>query len=152
MEVPASVMEEALNKAIEVLIQKHKELGMVATGKWIEALEAMPNGNTGIIKGLSYTEQLVQGRAPGKRPPIGPLQEWAKAKFGMDDKTARGVAFAVSHKIAQEGTTWYQKGGSDLLEVLEDPEVIKTFYDTIGSYLTITITAELTRTLKTVEA
>lgn len=151
LEIPATVMENALAKAISALITKYEQLGMKATGKWADGLEAVADGNTGIIKGYHYTEQLVQGREPGKNPPIKPLEQWVTAKFGLTGKQATSMAFAVSNKIAKDGTTWYQKGGSDLLEILEDPEVINTFYTEIGRHLTIEITEELTRTLKTVE-
>lgn len=151
-EVPEEVILKALNKAIDVLIRKYDELGMRATGDWAQGLEARPGHNGGEIWGLPYTEQLVQGRAPGNRPPIAPLERWVQAKFGMSGRQATSMAFAVANKIAKEGTTWHQQGGSDLLEVLDDQEVVDTFYSAIGSYLTIQVTEELTRTLKELAA
>ncbi len=151
-EVPESVIIDALNKAIDVLIQKYDELGMRATGDWVNGLEGRTRTNGGEIWGLPYTEQLVQGRAPGKRPPIAPLERWASAKFGVSGRQATSMAFAVANKIAQEGTTWYQPGGSDLLEVLEDQRVVDTFYNAIGSYLTVQVADELTRSLKELSA
>src|SRR5699024_9891814 len=69
--------------------------------------------------GMGYTEQLVYGRKPGNMPPVEPLIRWAKAKFGVGDREATSIAWGTAHKIAQEGTTWYQQGGTDLLEFLE---------------------------------
>lgn len=55
--------------------------------------------------GIFYIEFLDTGRAPGKFPPIEPLKKWAKSKFGVDDKEATSIAFAVAHKIKKLGTT-----------------------------------------------
>lgn len=150
--IPESVIIDALNKANDALIQKYDELGMRATGEWAEGLEARTHTNGGEIWGMPYTEQLVFGREPGKRPPIAPLEKWVSAKFGMSGRQATSMAFAVANKIAKEGTTWYQQGGSDLLEVLDDPSVVDTFYHEIGSYLTVQVTDELTRSLKELAA
>jgi hypothetical protein len=54
--------------------------------------------------GIFYLEFLDTGRAPGKLPPIEPLKDWAKTKFGADDKEATSIAFAVAHKIKEIGT------------------------------------------------
>lgn len=151
-DIPSNVIQDALNKAIDVLIEKHRELGMEATGQWIESLEGKTGHNSGVIRGAKYTEQLVFGREPGKRPPISPLENWVKAKFGLSGREATSAAFAVANKIASEGTTWYQQGGSDLLEVLEDPEVVGTFFSEIGAYLVVEVTAELTRDLQLLSA
>lgn len=151
-DIPDAIVRDALNKAIDVLIQKHRALGMEATGDWIDSLDAVVGVNAGEIWGADYTEQLVFGREPGRRPPIAPLERWASAKFGVSGKEARSMAFAVATKIAKEGTSWYEKGGSDLLEVLDDPEVVNTFYSEIGTYLQVVVTEELTRELQTLEA
>ncbi len=54
--------------------------------------------------GIFYIEFLDTGRGPGKFPPIEPLKDWAKSKFGVDDKEATSIAFAVAHKIKKLGT------------------------------------------------
>lgn len=147
IEIPESVMLGALNKAIDALIEKHKELGMEATGEWIRSLEPVAETNKGKILGAPYTEQLVFGREPGKRPPIAPLEQWVQAKFGISGSQARSAAFAIATNIGKEGTTWYKQGGSDLLEILDDYRVLDTFYAEIGQYLTAQITEELRRDL-----
>lgn len=147
IKIPESVMLDALNKAIDALIEKHKELGMEATGEWIRSLEPVADDNKGIILGAPYTEQLVLGREPGRRPPVAPLEEWVKAKFGITGSQAKSAAFAIATKIGNEGTTWYKQGGSDLLEILEDAKVVDNFYAEIGSYLTAVIADNLRRDL-----
>lgn len=37
-------------------------------------------------------------------PPVDKIKEWVKVKFGLDDKEARDVAWAVAKKIFEEGT------------------------------------------------
>jgi len=54
--------------------------------------------------GIFYLEFLDTGRGTGKMPPISPIKDWAKNKFGVDDKEALSIAFAVAHKIAVLGT------------------------------------------------
>ena len=114
-------MQEVIDK---FLIPKFNELGMNATGQWLESLETEARQNVGVIRGQDYSEFLARGRRPGNRPPIAPIESWVNAKLGIGGNQARGVAFAVANKIANEGTTWYQQGGTDLLEVLESQAVI----------------------------
>lgn len=54
--------------------------------------------------GIFYLEFLDTGRGPGKFPPISPLIDWAKVKFGANEEEAKQIAFAVSHKIKKLGT------------------------------------------------
>jgi len=145
MFISDSKIEEILNDVIRLyLIPKHKELGMEATGEWIKSLEA--KGNT--IRGRKYTEQLVYGRNAGTAPPIKPLEKWINAKFGISGKEATSFAFALSKKIEKEGTSWKKKGGSDLLEVLEKPEVINYINNRIASYLQAEVSLQITRELQ----
>ena len=115
------IMQEVIEK---FLVPKFNELGMDATGLWLQSLETEARQNVGVIRGQDYTEFLARGRRPGNRPPIAPIERWVNAKLGIGGQQARGVAFAVANKIANEGTTWYQQGGTDLLEVLESQECI----------------------------
>lgn len=147
MLIPDAKFEEILNDVIRLyLIPKHKELGMEATGEWIKSLESKGN----VIRGRKYTEQLVYGRNAGKAPPIAPIEKWVNAKFGISGKQATSFAFAISKKIAKEGTTWKAKGGSDLLEVLETKEVKDFIQKAIGKYYTTELTLQIQRQLQTI--
>lgn len=145
--VPDSVIIEALEKAIQALIERYDELGMRASGQWADELEADVVAGRGVIMGMPYTEQLVQGRAPGRMPPVDPIQKWVEAKLNVGADRSRGIAFAVARKIGQEGTTWYKQGGSDLVEVLQDPKVLEVFYEIVGDHLRVQITDILRRDL-----
>jgi hypothetical protein len=145
MLIPDAKFEEILTEVInQFLIPKHKALGMETTGEWINSLETKGN----VIRGRKYTEQLVYGRKPGNAPPITPLENWVKAKFGINGKEATSFAFAISKKIAKEGTTWYQRGGSDLLEVLETSEVLNYINSKIARYFQAEITLQIQRQLR----
>jgi hypothetical protein len=145
MQIPDAKFEEILNEVIRLfLIPKHKELGMEATGEWINSLESKGN----VIRGRKYTEQLVYGREAGKAPPIAPLENWVNAKFGITGKQATSFAFAISKKIAKEGTSWHQKGGSDLLEVLETRQVLEFINSKLSRYFQTEISLQIIRNLQ----
>lgn len=139
--------EEILNRVIELFIlPRFEELGMRATGEWEQNLSSEATGlNIGAIKGRQYTEQLVQGLPPGKKVPIGPLIKWAMAKFNLSEKDATPVAFAVREKIFQKGTTWHEEGGSNLMEILEEPRTLQYIQEEIGGKFQLMLEKELIR-------
>lgn len=122
---------------------KFISLGMNATGSWLNALEARAVNGNGEIWGMDYTYWLVNGRRPGTAPPVNALIPWVNAKFGVGGNEARGIAFAVAAKIKKEGTDYYPEG-TDLLEVLNSPEVINYIYSKLREGLTV----EVNRILK----
>lgn len=141
-----------LLEIVDELKAKHIELGMKATGKWLDSLEIIVTGSgnlfKGVILGQHYTEQLTKGRAGGKRPPIAPIEEWVKAKFGLSGKQALGVAFAVATKIGKEGTTWFKNGGSDLLDAVLTRERVRRLQEEIGLEIAHKIADNLKRQLQ----
>ena len=145
--IPDAIFEDVLDEVIKLyLIPKHKQLGMEATGEWIKSLESKGNK----IRGRKYTEQLVYGRSAGKAPPISPIEKWVNAKFGISGKEATSFAFAISKKIAKEGTSWKKKGGSDLLEVLEAKEVKDFINKRLGKYILTETELEFQRQLQAI--
>ncbi len=136
------IMQEVVDK---FLIPKFDSYGMEATGEWRKNLEVKSGQNVGYINGRQYSEQLALGRKPGKRPPIAPIEKWVNAKLGIHGKQATGVAFAIATKIAKEGTTWYQRGGTDLIKVLESDEVVNYINSQIGNYLTVQVESEINK-------
>lgn len=149
MRVPDKLIREALEEVVQrFLIPHFKSKEMNATGNWINSLEVEVSENKGVIKGAKYTEQLVFGRKPGKIPPAKALEQWAMIKLGVSQDKARSVAFAIAKKIAKEGTELHKQGGSDLLEVLEKPEVTHFLNQKIGTWCKLYIKEELQRTAK----
>jgi hypothetical protein len=135
------VMDEVVER---FLIPRFHELGMPATGDWEKAVSGEAEPNRGIITGLDYTDQLVHGQAP-TTVPLTDLKRWAKAKFRINDRAAQTIAVRVQKKIQREGTSWYEKGGSDLLEVLEEPQVLNFITSSLGQVATIKISDHLIR-------
>ena len=114
-------IETILRGVIDLfLIPRFEELGMNASGEWRDNLEVRGSS----IWGRSYTEQLVYGRRPGTFAPIAPLIKWVEVKLGLTGREAIGVAYAINHKIKNEGTNYYQQGGTTLLEVLNEPKTL----------------------------
>lgn len=148
--VPEQLIIQTMNEIIELfLLPKFLELGMNATGEWRENVKGLAEPMKGIISGREYTEQLVYGRKPGKRPPIQPLERWVNAKLRIQGSQAKGIAFAIANKIAKEGTDYYPNG-TDLLEVLNQPEVINYVNSKIGNYLSAQVQLEIVREAKAI--
>lgn len=137
--------QDILDRVIDrFLIPKFRELGMSATGNWEEKVEA--RGNT--IWGQEYTIWLVNGRKPGKFAPIQPLITWVEAKLGLYGQEAVSVAYAINHKIQREGTEYYKRGGTDLLEVLYSEEVIRFISEEAQQIYITQVQLDIQRTLK----
>lgn len=147
--MPITISDEKIQQVMQgvidtYLIPRFIALGMNATGKWIQSLEAVGLDGKGYIRGQHYTFQLVNGRAGGTRPPIAPLQQWVQAKFGIGGSEGLGIAFAVAKKIEREGTDYYPEG-TDLLEVLNSPEVKQYIYSEMGAYVNGQLKTEINR-------
>lgn len=136
------ILTEVVNR---FLIPKFRELGMNATGEWLDSLEVTTGDNSGTIRGRDYSQYLAKGRRPGRKPPIAPLEKWVNAKFGISGAQAKSMAFAITAKIAKEGTTWHQKGGSDLIEVLESMEVQEYITTEMRGILQVELSERLIR-------
>lgn len=147
-----SAIQELLEELAEELKDKHKELGMEASGDWIDSVEVQANTFSGSILANDYTVQLVQGRRPGNMPPVDPIERWVQAKLGLSGKEANSAAWGIANKIQKSGTTWYEDGGSDLVDgVITDRRVEKLFED-LGATLAIIIADNLTREFQKVFA
>jgi len=128
------------------LIPKFMSLGMDATHKWLNSLEARANNGNGEIWGMDYTYWLVNGRKGGTAPPISALLPWVTAKFGIGGNEAKSIAFAVATKIKNEGTSYYPEG-TDLLEVLNSPECKTYVIEQIGTFYSLEISKILKKQL-----
>lgn len=133
IQVDDDIIKAAMQGVIdEFLIPKFISLGMNASGKWIESLQADAIGGVGYIRGLDYTWYLANGRSNlGDAPPVQPLISWVGNKFGLYGEDAKRAAFAIRHKIKEKGTDYYPQG-TDLLEVLDSIEVQQYLYTKIG--------------------
>lgn len=124
-----SVLKDEFEKVKRDVIAKHIALGMEASGNWIEQLEVVTEGENKVsLFGEGYTEQLVNGREPSTLPPVDAIEQWISDK-GLNvpiDMTQRQLAWAISVNIKNNGTKYYQEGGTDLLdEVLTEKRILE---------------------------
>lgn len=138
----------------EFLIPKFKELNMNASGKWIESLETERRGpNEGVIRGIDYSYYLAKGRGANRDQSPEGLRKWAVwagntfIKDWVRNKGLTADPIAVAMSIAKKGTTWKRRGGSDLLEVLESPEVQRYVAERFRMIVTPRVAAELRRNI-----
>lgn len=142
-----NILRQTIQEVIDTfLIPRFIALGMNASGKWISSLEARAENGRGEIWGMDYTYYLVNGRAPGNRPPIAPLITWVGHKFNLFGQEAISAAYAIATKIEREGTEYYPSG-TDLLEVLQAPEVSQYIYSRVAIQVNGQIEAEIKRNL-----
>lgn len=150
MTIPNHEIERVIREVIDrFLIPRHEELGMKASGNWIESLEAVARDNVGIIRGLDYTEFLVRGRRPGGFPPRAVIEKWIADKGIVPSGiSTSALAFLISRKIATEGTDYYKQGGTTLLEILEEPQVIDFIQKEIADILVLEVQTRFKRILQ----
>lgn len=150
--VPREVLLKATNLAIEYLIKRYDELGMRASGNWAQQLEAEVRDTTAVIMGTPYTVQLVNGREPGRMPPVDAIYQWMLDKRTFTGEKSMSRAWAIAKTIQKEGTSWYKRGGSSLLEILDEPEIQNIFIEEFRIYLVTTIREIFSREIKTLKS
>lgn len=147
MRLPDDIIISTMQGVIDLyLIPKFNELGMNATGNWIESLDARAVDGNGEIWGMDYTYWLQNGRSPGAMPPVSALIPWVSAKLGKGGREGVSIAWAVAKKIQREGTDYYPEG-TDLLDVLSSKEVIDYVYGQFGEAFMVEINKLLIKQL-----
>lgn len=141
------IFDEEFNLIKQDLIKKHIQLGMKASGNWINSLTVFTDKDTGRISGEKYTEQLIFGRRPGKFPPINAIKKWIIDK-GIIRRikgkiTISSLAFLIARKIARSGTRYFQQGGTDLISSVITQRRIQNIINKVGAELTIVFVLSL---------
>lgn len=88
------------------LIAKYDELGLRASGKYADELEADVLPNKLIMFGANHSGFMELGRNSGKFPPIRVIEEWIETKRGLPAvfrEKKKQFAFLIARKIAREG-------------------------------------------------
>lgn len=85
---------------------------------WVNQVNVFVSDNVIKIDAPGYTKYLLNGRGPGKRPPMDPIVSWLKRK-GLAEK----LYWAVSTKIMKEGTKgtgreWYNEAMKEITELV----------------------------------
>ena len=150
----AEILKTEFDKLRQELITKHEQLGMKASGQWVETVENRSQRLSGQLWGQHYTEQLVNGRKPGKFPPIKAIEEWILDKnIPITGKIKiSSLAFLIARKIAKEGTKYYQQGGTDLVETVITPERIQSIIDKVSEFHINNFVSEVTGVFKQMAA
>lgn len=143
------ILEEVVDN---FLLPRFNELKMEASGEWRQSIEVVYDGaDRGRIRGRFYSYWLAHGRAGNRDQSPEALRRWAVwagKSFIADWVRDKGIAadpIAVAYSIAQRGTTWKKRGGSNLLEVLEEPQTIAYIQKRMRAIVAPKIADELRR-------
>lgn len=150
MIIPDEIIGRACNAAIEVLIDKYDSLGMRASGQWADELVYEISQHKAVIKGMDYTRYLTNGRPPGSLPPVDAIFQWMQDKQSFQGEKTMSRAWAIAKTIEQQGTSWYRAGGSDLLEVINEPRVQEEFARIVGEYIVVFVSEDLVNYAKSI--
>lgn len=72
---------------------------------WGTKVERGLSAVKGIVSNpIDYALFVDQGRAPGKMPPIAPIELWVRRVLGLGQGKSRRVAFLVARAIGRRGT------------------------------------------------
>ena len=127
------------NSLKEDLIKKHLQLGMKASGRWINNLEVVTDRMSIKLLGEHYTRYLVNGRKPGKMPPVKVIEQWIKDKGLQTRLPISTLAWAIAMSIKKKGTKYYPEG-TDLLDAVITPQRIQSIIDKVGESVLIEAT------------
>lgn len=119
------------------IIARYDALKLRASSQFEKDLQNKTTGLTGLLVGSHYTEQLVNGRPPGKYPPIDIIKEWIEVKpiqIIGERISVSSLAFLIARKIAREGTEIFKKGGSDLISSVITPERVQSIIDKVTRF------------------
>jgi len=150
---PEQILADEFDSLRLDIIAKHDELGMRASGDFANSLENVQNRLSISLIGNSYVEQLVNGRAPGKFPPLEEIEKWIEDKgIQAIDISVSSLAFLIARKIAREGTEYFKQGGTDLLDSVITPERIQSIIDKVSVFYVNDFVLKVTRELKAISA
>ena len=137
------------------IIERYDQLGMRASSQFERELEVEVDGLTARLTGVHYTEYLVDGRGPGKQPPIQVIEEWIVDK-GIANQiegeiTVSSLAYLIARKIGREGTEYFKQGGTDLIDSVITPERIQQIIDKVSVFYIADFTSRFVDLFKELE-
>lgn len=152
---PHEILAEEMDLIRLDLIKKHIDLGMKSSGQWVNTIESITERLSGKIVAQHYTEQLVDGRKPGKFPPIKMIEKWIvdKGIQSLEEKISiSSLAYLIARKISREGTDYFKQGGTDLVEAVITPERIQHIINRVSTFQIQAFTSEIKTVLQSLAA
>lgn len=156
----AQLIREFLDTLRKEIIAAQKNKGLTASGKSAELLAVEATDGYGeLIDGSGSFVYQEYGRGAGKQPPflpVGVIYEWLKySKYGLtyqDDKERKSLAFAISRKIAKQGTfTHRQKKQTGVLTDILTKERIDSFAKVFGDKYTTKALSDVLENFKDIQ-
>ena len=149
MKIPLNIVVEEVRRFNDDLKKTINEKGLTNTGRTGASIQVRTTGNIVESIGVGYIGVLDKGRRPGKFPPVLAIQEWARTKLGIsDEKDLKNAAYAISRKIAREGTAIYNDNSKGI-ELDKKIETLKqSITKNISKYVANVIKNELTKSFK----
>lgn len=101
--------ERTMRRSVDVLEAAVVQRTPVASGAtragWGTKIERGQSAVKGIVANpVQHAIFAEKGRAPGKMPPIAPIELWVRRKLGVNAKESRSVAFLIARAIGRRGT------------------------------------------------
>lgn len=153
--IPDELIIQTIQGVIDNFLKpKFISLGMSASGKWLETLEARVNNGNGEIWGQDYTYWLNNGRLPNKDQSPDKLKAWSYW-YGINVikpwAQSKGIVFdnpiAVAYSIARKGTKSRPERIGFLEEILNSSEVLNYIYSQLQEGITVEINKILIKQL-----
>lgn len=121
MDLGTLVQKELVEPLIEAILDED----MVATQQLLQSVKyetnLTPNKDEVKVYAMGYLLELRDGEQYKSPPTLEDIEEWILAK----DLEGTLEASAVLETIQRDGTTWDQRGGSDRLKAVLNPENVQ---------------------------
>lgn len=122
------ITEAELRQVMETVLENYLKPRLVQEGVdpesgWLKTLGCEAGRDRVSITGADYAHFLEGEQTPGKMLPTAQLIEWTIDRFGVNRRQAKNIAFAIAHKIKEEGTEARQKGDVNIEEILASTEL-----------------------------
>jgi hypothetical protein len=143
-----------LKQSEELLAYNYNKSGLRSSGNFENSIDSTIIENndklTGIIYGASYVHQMVNGRKPGKFPPLDAIRNWVRQKGIVSEKISENsLVYLISRKIAKEGIkvpNFYNDG--NLLTQTFTDERINELYKLVGKTILVNLKDDLSEKIK----
>jgi hypothetical protein len=98
-----NVLKKEIDLLMEDIIEVYEKSGKKVTGQFAEGLDPIYSNDGEKVELFGYP--YLAGRRKGKMPPVQEIEKWVVnkgiASLGVESS---GIAWAISKKIAEEGT------------------------------------------------